>query len=83
MKSAAEQLLEMTKVTGFEAGKFTIAQPNGTSVSAPLEFWVAALVMTLTGAQREALLAHLDNIMKKNLIVRSTDDLPYHISTLG
>ena len=68
---------------GFEAAEFTFAQPNGLSVRAPLEFWVAAILTVLTDEQRIAVLTRVDKILANQIEVKSTNGFPLHISTLG
>lgn len=65
---------------GFGAAEFTYAQPNGTAVRAPLEFWVAAILQTLTPTQRENVLTLVERIRLNQIVVKGTDDFPLIIS---
>ena len=69
--------------TGFEAAGFTFAQPNGLSVRAPLEMWVAAILTVLPDAQRAEVLKRVEAIQRNTLEVQSTDGFPLHFSSLG
>ena len=70
------------KPVGFAAAEFTYAQPNGESVSAPLEFWVAAILTVLSDAQRAVVLDRVERIRANHLEVFGTDGFPLHISSL-
>lgn len=70
-------------VSGFMAGEFTFAQPNGLNVRAPLEFWVAAILTVLSDAQRAEVLKRVEKICRNDIEVKSTDGFPYHVSKLG
>ena len=72
----------LTKVTGFEAGGFTFAQPNGVKLRAPLEMWVAAILTVMSDEQRAEVLKRVELIMQNHMIVQSTDGFPLHFSTL-
>lgn len=72
----------IAKQTGFAAGEFTFAQPNGVSVRAPLEFWVAAILSTLPEHQIAQICARVELISKNALTVQSTDGLPLRVSSL-
>lgn len=70
-------------VSGFLAGEFTFAQPNGLNVRAPLEFWVAAILTVLSDAQRAEVLSRVEKIRLNDMQVQSSDGFPLHISRLG
>jgi hypothetical protein len=69
--------------TGFEAAGFTFAQPNGVSVRAPLEIWVAAILSVMPEAKQAEVCKRVELINARQLVVQTTDGFPLHFSTLG
>jgi len=68
---------------GFAAAEFTFAQPNGVTVRAPLEFFVAAMLYELPTPVLERVLANVERIKANQIEITGTDGFPVRVSRVG
>lgn len=65
---------------GMLSDGITFATPDGRSLTAPQEYWIAALLMQFTPAQRAEICQRVERLMVGSINAYSPDGIRYKIS---